>query len=84
MWIVWQYSRKERNIIRAGGFLGLAKSKKKNSQGDAEPCGYYAAIWEKSNDIYMYKCLNSWNILVRMCKKLITVADSRQEKWVVG
>lgn len=55
----------------------------KCSQGDAEPGLYCAAIWEKSNDIYMCKCVNSWSILVRMYKKLITVTDSRQENWVV-
>ena len=55
----------------------------KCSQGDAEPGLFCAAIWEKSNDIYMFKCVNSWSILVRMYKKLLTVTESGQETWVV-
>lgn len=43
-----------------------------------------AATWEKSNDIYMDKGANSGSILVKVYKKLITVADARLENWVVG
>lgn len=54
----------------------------KCSQGDAEPDLYCAAIWEKSNDIYMCKCVTSWSILVRMYKKLITVTLGKRTGWL--
>lgn len=73
MWNVQQYFRKERNIIKDGRFLQLAKSRVKKAHRDAEPTVYLATIWEKSNDICKY--VNSGSILARRCKILITVTS---------
>ena len=80
MWIVQQYYRKERDFIRAGGFLWLAQSRVKKAHRVVEPAVYNAAIWEKSNDIHMYKCVNSWRKII---SRALEVQNIIEQKYIV-